>query len=1041
MKKILLAIPAILALSSCAGISKDAELPNEVPQEEPFVDPTHYEEKKVIAYDQMAVVEPKAEDEIVIPNKVIFKYHNDDKQTESRRFYTWVTGEEGVERMPDTKDATDMTITLDFSVITSYAGMPEIFLIIKKAGTWSGQSADTKIPYKDYQDCIDSDGVLRLWFIPGEGNSLEICKSEEETRIPKIQTAKFMDWKTIHCVSSVDVDPVTGAKKYWVPSYYKVYAFDRSYLASSQTYQVSHKESYLIKQSTNITTTEFDITFNHTCSINVQYMIESKFPGFEDKAVRICFASFEYLYDTTAFNTHFTYEGNDLGATYATNKTTFKLWSPISALVKVNLYDTGVPTSLDKDKGGNVPARSTTMAYTGHGVWEVEILGNLAGKFYTYSVTNPNGSDLEAMDPYAKACGTNGVRGYIYDKTSSEANPEGWNNVSYTKISNPQDLSVYEIHIRDLTMDETWVSNKGNARGGYNAFCESGTTYSETFGGQNYTVKTGYDHIEELGVKAIQILPVFDHDDDEREGKMKFNWGYNPLNYNCVEGGYSSNPADPLVRIKEYKNLIMQYSKNANNTRVIMDVVYNHVSSAASSCFTTIMPKYYFRYDANWNYEDGSGCSNEVRSEAKMMRKYIVDSLCWWASEYKVKGFRFDLMGLIDVDTLAMARRELDKIDTSIVMYGEGWASIEGYHGKGVAGGFTGDVYTYLSDVGTNHTVVGAFNDTGRNAVRGGNDAGWGSNNSYPSWGFFNSDTDGALSGEKGEAIRDMLLGYHRGTGGNPNQMVAYVSCHDNYTCFDQMTYTLATAGYGSYGEKPARPNKTGRPDTASVVSATIAAHSVALLSNGIRFMQGGEEIYRTKTISGHDMPEISVKKTPEYADLTDGISTHSADAKVRPFPDYVTYDPEFKEITSTGEVRWFNDDEFLSHNSYKLPDSINSFKWDRKIHIGDYKTYDYISTWSTLVKAGNNTKKYQGSSAPWAALGETFWYGDNGATTGIFLPYKTSGGMHLVYTARSGGTIGIGTGKTFVIKSRDVKKYEGGNLTMHGYSAYGWEA
>ncbi len=970
-------------------------------------------EDAVVDFSQMKKIIHRADPaELKLPGKVILHYFNDDQECESRRFYTWVTGYDGVERKPDVSTPTAISITLDFSVITEYKDMPSLFFIIKKAGTWSGQSEDVELKYENYQDSIKDDGgvlTLELWTIPGEGSSIEFCTSEEETRIPKIATAKFTDWKTIHCVSS---DPATK------PLWYKVYAFDRTYLNSSQTAQINNKDFYLFKEGTPATS-EFDITFNYTAKINIQYLIESVYPGYEDKPVRKIFASFEYLYKTARFAQHYTYNGDDLGMTYSATQTTFKVWSPISANVLLKIYDVGAPASL----GGQDSGRTNAMYYTGGGIWELTVKGDLAGKFYTYSVTNPGGTNIEAMDPYAKACGINGLRAYIYDKAADNANPEGWDTVPAKwdgiagyDIKTPNELSIYEAHIRDLTMDESWVGSA--QRGTYAAFAEKGTKYTENFAGKNYTVKTGFDHIEELGVSAVQLLPVFDHDDDERPEKMKFNWGYNPLNYNCVEGGYSTHPEDPLNRIVEFKQLIKNFSENSSHTRVIMDVVYNHVSSASSSCFTKLMPKYYFRYDANWNYTDGSGCSNEVKTEAPMMSKYIVDSLKWWATEYKIKGFRFDLMGLIDTGTMAAARKALNNIDPDIYIYGEGWTSIAGYNGDpGTGGSDSAAVYSVLYPEAAGG-YVGAFNDSGRDAIRGGNDHGYGTNNSYPSWGYVaQGKNDGA--GKIG-AIYDLFKGVHSGKGGNPNQCINYVSCHDNYTVWDQFRYTMATAGYADRTstkyDNSGRPRSGGEPAIEDLMAASIAAHGLVMASNGVAFIQGGEEIYRTKTISDVDNYAQGIKATPEYEDLMSG----GDEAYVRPFPDFENYDPTFTATAlATGEVRMYGTNEMVSHNSYKLPDSVNSFKWDRKIHIGNTLTYDKISTWSTMVNKRKEITKYDYSS--YGTAGFSIWNND-GQTDyyqGAFAMWNP-GGIHVAISCR---------GQTSYIKI--------GNITPFYYSNY----
>ena len=1000
---------AAMLLSACNRPSSKIGVDDAILED----DPVSYakSEDAVVDYKNMA---PRRlnDDELKIPSKLTLHYINDDQECESRRFYTWVTGYDGVERKPDVSSPTAISITLDFSVITEYADMPSIFFIIKKAGTWSGQSEDVELKYERFQEQMKQEAngySLELWTIPGEGSSIEFCVSEEETRIPKISTAKFTDWKTIHCVSS---DPTLK------PKWYKVYAFDRTYLNSSQTAQINNKEFYLFKEGTP-STSEFDIVFNYTAKINIQYLIESIYPGYEDKPVRQVFASFEYLYKTNRFAQHYTYAGDDLGMTYSPTQTTFKVWSPISANVLLKIYDVGAPASL----GGQDSGRTSAMYYTGGGIWELTVKGDLAGKYYTYAVTNPGGTNVEAMDPYAKACGINGLRAYIYDKNAASANPEGWDNVpskwdgvSGYDIKTPNELSIYEAHVRDLTMDETWTGTA--KRGTYAALSEKGTTYSENFAGKDYTVKTGFDHIEELGVTAVQLLPVFDHDDDERPEKMKFNWGYNPLNYNCIEGGYSTDPSNPLNRIMEFKQMVKNFSENKNHTRVIMDVVYNHVSSASSSCFTKLMPKYYFRYDSNWNYTDGSGCSNEVKTEAPMMSKYIVDSLKWWASEYKIKGFRFDLMGLIDTGTMAAARKALNNIDPDIYIYGEGWTSVDGYNGDaGTYGSDSANVYSQLYPEAAGG-FVGAFNDSGRDAIRGGNDHGYGTNNSYPNWGYIAQGKDDGSS--KIGAIYDLFKGVHSGKGGNPNQCINYVSCHDNYTVWDQFRYTMATGGYADRTsakyDNSGRPRAGGEPAIEDLMAASIAAHGIVMASNGVAFIQGGEEIYRTKTISDVDNYAQGIKKTPEYDKLMEG----GDEAYVRPFPDFENYDPTFTATAlATGEVRMYGTNEMVSHNSYKLPDSVNSFKWDRKIHIGNTLTYDKIETWSTMVNKRKEITKYEINSYGtagfncWNNDGKTDWY------QGAFAMWNP-GGIHVALSCR---------GQTSYIQI--------GNVTPIYYSSY----
>ena len=971
-----------------------------------FVDPIQYEDEKIVdvkQYDRIT----RAEDALKIPDVVKLHYHNDDNACQTRRFYTWVTGVDGLERKPDNSSPTDIDITLDFTstedkTLNDYANMPSLFVIIKVAGTWSGQSEDTEIPYMDYQDAIKEDGskkVLELWTIPGEGNSIEIYKTEAESKLPKIQTAKFIDFKTIECRCTIDEEG-----KAWVPLSYKLYAFDKSYFTMTESAQKANKEYYLFKQgvpSGNI----FTIAFNYTAKINVQYMIESIFPGFETKTAKVV-VSCENLYENARFSQYYNYTGGDLGVTYThTDKdesATFKVWSPISSLVSVNIYDNGTPSAL----GGDDDKQSYSMNYTKGGVWQITLTastkdeeGNevhpLKGKFYTYTLTHSAGN-VEAMDPYAKACGLNGLRGAIYD--TKDTNPEGWDSVPEVwngktgfDITTPQELSIYEVHIRDLTMDSSWVSSKKDPeeptqRGTYNAFCEKGTHLAG-----HDTVTTGFDHIEELGVKAIQLLPVFDNDNDERPAKMKFNWGYNPLNYNCVDGGYSSDPTDPLVRIKEYKNLIKEYALNKNHTRVIMDVVYNHVSSASSSCFTKVMPKYYFRYDANWAYYDGSGCSNEVKTDAPMMSKYIVDSLLWWAKEYKVKGFRFDLMGLIDTWTLRDAKEKLYAYDPDIVIYGEGWTS-GGYHGRYEkdqndnlinGGAETSLVYSQLYASSSSAGQVGGFNNGSRDGYRGGNDDGF-NQITYPTWGFVSKTWD---VGNSSSDVEAMLKGANPWGGTNPQQTINYVSCHDNYTLWDQLRYTLA----GSYSDGKKVPS--GAPSVQNVVEASLGAHASVMLSNGIAFMQGGEELYRTKNY-GYDKAD--------YDEL------HAA-GLVRPYPEYPNYSDEPDVEYQNGMVTMYGDYDVVAHNSYKSPDYVNSFKWDRKLSVDGYDTSSYFEVWKAMVAVRNDLTfiPYEGDTALYSAWGS----GDGSTTVGCWSRSKSQSGKGYGFMVanRSGGDFGWG--------------------------------
>lgn len=983
-------------------------------------DVVDYNKPRLITRDESA-------SKIIFPSKIILHYHNDDMAVKNRRFYTWVTGVDGEERKADHYTETDMDITIDFDLFPEYKDSPSFFFIIKVAGTWAGQSQDIEIPYENWQEKIEeNNGLLELWTIPGEGNSVEVYGSEAETKFPKVKTAKFTSWKKIRCIADE------------VPLYYKLYAFDKNYLMGSPQEQIAKKQFNLFKQGTP-TSNDFEIEFNYTAKINIQYVVETEYASNPGRIQKIIVTS-ENLYENERFEEFYTYTGDeadDLGCSYSPDETKFKLWAPTAALVYVKIYSNGTPKSL----GGSDSARSYIMTYQPGGVWSCTIKGqDLNGSFYTYQVVNSGGTN-ETIDPYAKACGLNGIRGAIYDKTSVEANPEnlsGWNalkskwqNEERYTINSPQDMSIYEAHIRDLTMDESW--NGTSKRGSYDAFCESGTNLSD-YGHAEIT--TGFDHIKELGVKAVQIVPVFDNDNDERPEKMKFNWGYNPLNYNCVEGGYSSDPTDPLARIREYKNLIYKYAtEGEDSTRIIMDVVYNHVSSATSSCFHKVMPKYYFRYDENWNFYDGSGCNNEVKTDATMMSKYIVDSLCWWAEEYQIKGFRFDLMGLIDSWTLRAAGKALHEIDPSIMLYGEGWTSggyhgkyEEDYEGKLINGGSeTALCYQQLYPTDTN-VGVGAFNDTLRNAIKGSNDDGW-NNNPYPQWGYI-SQGSGDVGGNAG-LIGDGMMGVHTGKGGNPAQTINYVSCHDNYTLWDQLNYTLATKGYNNDHS----PVNTGTPDTYDLVKATLGAHAEVMSSNGVAFIQGGEELYRTKA---YDLNSPSYKEGREKG-------------TIRPYPEYPHYvdptvDPD--AVIATDDVWMF--DKVISHNSYKSDDSLNSFKWDRKISVNGADVTWANDMWKKMIQERKNMEHYSYSDIFETEGGTEYinsWNTYDGSSVmatwlnGSRDVTRQDKGYYFVFAGRDGGYLPIGINGCEIVYTNNDYGYsqvDGGlNLAPYTFICY----
>ena len=507
------------------------------------------------------------------------------------------------------------------------------------------------------------------------------------------------------------------------------------------------------------------------------------------------------LFQSPEYEEKFYFDG-ELGAIYSPMSTEFRVWSPISSSVKLRVYDSGTPVSLNKDLGNDTHT-DYDMEMNEKGVWISKVAGDLEGKYYTYIVTNNKYRNKEICDPYAKSCGVNGIRGMIVD--FNKTNPANWDKVKLHEY-NSNELTVYETHIADLTSSKSWGGTKENSRK-FKGFYEAGTTYTEN----GVTVSTGFDHIKELGVNAVQILPFFDAANDEVN--CEFNWGYNPLNYNSLDGSYSSNPYDGYVRIKEFKELIKAYNEAGIN--IIMDVVYNHVNSLPGSAFDVLMPGYYYRY-SNDKPSNGSGCGNETASERAMYRKFMIDSTEFWASEYKLGGFRFDLMGIHDIETMNKLTDNLHKnVSSYVTVYGEPWA-----------GGTTALPSTSTPATQANmhkYEGYGCFNDKMRDAlIKGGlNSAaskGWVTNDKASSMGDLNTIVDG---------IRGIIIPNQDGTI-EQEKCVNYVTCHDNFTLYDRI-------------------KAAGITDEDTIKKMAMLANSVVFTSQGTTFMLAGEEFLRTK--------------------------------------------------------------------------------------------------------------------------------------------------------------------------------------------------
>jgi len=611
----------------------------------------------------------------------------------------------------------------------------------------------------------------------------------------------------------------------------------------------------------------------------------------------------EILYKSKIFSTSNYYTGKDLGLTYTPEKSVFKLWAPTAKLVTLNLYS---KSNIDSHVQKNSPDRQFRMFKQSvlnkdviekdttfddsfnycnentQGLWAVEVLEDLDGWYYTYCVKLPkdvsvfkifmkqtelkdpfDGFDFpkesledfdlnsveyieyEAMDPYAKACSVNGHYAYICDLAKVDEQIPGWQEDSLREVckkmnplSSPTDAIVYECHVRDMTMHPcSGVSRKGQ----YLGLTELGTKSPDGY-------STGMDHICELGVTHVQLLPIYDYDDvDETKPFDTYNWGYNPLNYNIPEGSYATKPDDPINRIIELKTLIKAF--HDKGIRIIMDVVFNHTFHTKSAEFNKIIPGYYYRMDKFGQFSDGSGCGNEIASERAMVRKYILDSIAYWVNEYHIDGFRFDLMGLIDIDTMKEIREMVDAIDPSIIVYGEGWTC--------------GDTPLVESKRSTRSNAtheglinIGMFNDEIRDSLIGS---------------VFNKYGLGFATGSK-EVNKEIFKILISGSIGHPSckticprvrtpsQIVNYAACHDNLCLWDKVC--LSTGKMEVTDEERVKMDQL--------------AMAIVLLSQGLPFIHEGEEILRTKKMDENSYKSGDIinaidwnKKAAHYSTFT----------------------------------------------------------------------------------------------------------------------------------------------------------------------------
>ena len=505
----------------------------------------------------------------------------------------------------------------------------------------------------------------------------------------------------------------------------------------------------------------------------------------------------------TTYSNYPVYEGNDLGLVYSKANSQFRIWSPTAQQAQLLFYEEG---------DGGTALKTIELEKGESGTWFSKQEGDLKGTFYTFRVKIKDAWSNEVPDPYARATGVNGKRAMVIDL--HETNPAGWETEmvpAFSKNNNATDAVIYELHIRDATIaDNSGVQYKGKFLG----LAQGGTRSPDG-------LSTGLDHLRDLGVTHVHLLPFYDYNsvDETDIYKAQYNWGYDPLNYNVPEGSYSTNPYDGSVRIKELKKMIRGF--HTKGLRVIMDVVYNHTGLTERSNFNQLVPGYYYRHKKDGSFSDATACGNETASEMPMMRKFMLESVLYWAKEYHIDGFRFDLMGVHDIKTMNLISDELHKINPAIILYGEGWTAGESP---------LPDSLRALKKNAAQLHHIAVFSDDIRDGIKGSvfdiKDRGFATGKA----GMEESVKFGIVAAGDHPQIDYKKVNYSREPyAAAPWNVISYCECHDNNVLWDKIALSCPDA------------SEADRKKMHQL------ALTIVLTSQGIPFLHAGTEFLRTK--------------------------------------------------------------------------------------------------------------------------------------------------------------------------------------------------
>ncbi|MCD5415067.1 MAG: type I pullulanase, partial [Clostridiales bacterium] len=754
---------------------KDVEVDRFIEIEDGFVEIWVNSGQEEFVYDKPDALVDDVEHEEIQLN---IHYYRFDGEYEGWNLWIWRYGQdgEGVEFTEEDEYGRIARIVLDGMV-----DIERIGIIVRRSeggNEWAAKDVDEDRFIAVARACAD--GVINVFLMQQTAKIGFV--HEDMDRSPRIVNAVFRD------TTVIDVEVNVPFK--WDENTKELFEL------KSEDVKEEIEEIIPLDKTDDNYVRRISIVISNPIELDRRYKLSMLGYGLIEISTQSC-----AIFSSQDFYDKFHYYGDDLGATYSKENTIFRVWAPTATGINLLLYEEGY--------GGELKQR-IEMKRDIKGTWLLQVDGDLHGVFYTYEV-HVNGAINEVVDKYAKAVGVDGRRGMVVDL--SKTNPPGWENLQRPPLENFVDAVIWELHVRDLSMNEnSGITNKGKFLG----IIEEGTRSPEG-------KKTGLDHMLELGINHLHLLPVFDFRSIDETNAYDvanvFNWGYDPLNYNVPEGTFSTDPWCGVTRIKEFKKMVQ--GLNENGIRVIMDVVYNHTGYTANSHLNLLVPGYFYRFRPDGSFSDGSACGNELADERSMVRKMIIDSVVFWATEYKIDGFRFDLMGLHDIETMNEIRKALDKIDPSIIIYGEGWA----------AGSTPLPSYRQALKVNMPRMPrIAAFSDDIRDGIKGNVFDAEAPGFVNGGLGFEDSIKFGIVASTKHDQINYAAVNYSNAPWAmGPEQAITYASSHDNHTLWDKLYAT--------------NPNDS--------IEERIKMHklssAIVLTSQGVPFLHAGVEMLRTK--------------------------------------------------------------------------------------------------------------------------------------------------------------------------------------------------